>query len=1306
MQVLPRRHRVWLALLQVALLLVTFAMPAAAATTSPSLSGQQWLTLLRTYNIVRGDNTGQLNLDQPITRAQMVAIMVRALGAEEDAKFFRGLTTFTDVKGHWAEAEIAYAEAYKLVKGDGNGTFRPDAQISYGEALTLILRMVGEEPTTGVWPFNVLARAGELGLAPVGVTAANINVDAIRGLVFQSMATAIHDIRDEDGLNFLQKYVDNKGPELTVTLPQGEPGATLKVSGTTKDAAGVSVNGKEVSLLRGAFSADVSLDYGENTIEVKAWDLAGNVETYTATVTRSFPVAVLGITGPEKVAPNSTQTYEITAVDDKDQPVSLDLINVTVEGGIGTFNKATGTLTVTGNPGAKGKIVVSAGTLSKSVSVTVMGPSAAANRLSIGSLQTVAYTKPMTVTVQVLDALGNVVTEDYGRPIALASAGLEGVTVTPAVATTTAGVATFTVKATKMGQVSLTATSAGLTSSTVSGTFGSTRRIRLTADPATLVAGSLNTLARIKAELLDENGQVVTNDTGEIIGITIKTQSDAGSLTDTNLSIAKGMSNSTQSGNDGMFSLFGMLGGTATITGEVTTGPNLTVDPVTVTVTVPQVGPGTKLSAVASSAVLNAPGTATFVVRLIDAAGNYIPTGEYAFQVRIDTSNNESKVAGLPSDGSLTVSLGDTGLNPVDDGVAEGAVNDGADVVARTAGGSAIIKVTYSKSGKVTLTPVPAAATATAYNAYGALGNGASSLGLIAEPASASFQKSVAGVSLRADSNLGTGQPVAAVANNQASATTVHVTLVDNVGAWVPGQIRNVTLERLPDSGTDVVNTTPPAVLSTTTNDGKASFVIRGSTTAGVDTYRVTADLGGSTVSSTIEVYVDSAKPATPSIASVRGYKGSIPGSLNEVGPEDDGLEIVLLPGSTKWAQARVYVEGGYSPIHVTEAIDFSSSEARILVPKSKLPAGSKRYQVSLVNGFSESDRSGYSATVLNATYNPYITIYSAQYDAASNKLYISGSGFSYNPSYPDSVNTGKLTLKDLSTNQTVSLLGADVQITSSASIILTLTSSQAAAFETPSLFAGTDLRILAEGGWYARYNGEMAASDLNDNAVTPGARIRYVVLDRPNKQLYVYGEGFTTGEPQWSAFSLTYTGAPAEDTFVLSTMSPVRRSDTELVFTLTDTVISRLDAVSGYVLQVTGDGWFRNGSGASPAAGTFSIFTKLKLLSVTYDDATDEVTITGSGFNFTTGQVFPANMTIVDLGTGQNLSLSGASVTSVTATTIVIKLTSGQASTFENTTNFNGSDIYLRATDGWAQDAQNRQAAAIGDYDLRFPSR
>ena len=50
-----------------------------------------------------------------------------------------------------------------LIKGYPDGTFKPANQVSYAEAITMLVRALGykDEFLSGQWPANYLAKAGE-----------------------------------------------------------------------------------------------------------------------------------------------------------------------------------------------------------------------------------------------------------------------------------------------------------------------------------------------------------------------------------------------------------------------------------------------------------------------------------------------------------------------------------------------------------------------------------------------------------------------------------------------------------------------------------------------------------------------------------------------------------------------------------------------------------------------------------------------------------------------------------------------------------------------------------------------------------------------------------------------------------------------------------------------------------------------------------------------------------------------------------------------------------------------------------------
>lgn len=107
--------------------------------------------------IVKGRGAETFAPDAPITRAEFAAICARF-----HTKPTNTSNSFSDISGHWAEAEIERAVAFGWIAGYPDGTFRPDTYITRAEAMTMINRVLCRMPqdekdllrTMVVWPDN------------------------------------------------------------------------------------------------------------------------------------------------------------------------------------------------------------------------------------------------------------------------------------------------------------------------------------------------------------------------------------------------------------------------------------------------------------------------------------------------------------------------------------------------------------------------------------------------------------------------------------------------------------------------------------------------------------------------------------------------------------------------------------------------------------------------------------------------------------------------------------------------------------------------------------------------------------------------------------------------------------------------------------------------------------------------------------------------------------------------------------------------------------------------------------------------
>lgn len=88
--------------------------------------------------IINGYFDGSLRIEHPLTRAELVKMIMTALGYKEIPRYES--SSFTDLNGHWAKNVIELARELNLVQGDGQGRFWPDRKISHMEAEILIDR--------------------------------------------------------------------------------------------------------------------------------------------------------------------------------------------------------------------------------------------------------------------------------------------------------------------------------------------------------------------------------------------------------------------------------------------------------------------------------------------------------------------------------------------------------------------------------------------------------------------------------------------------------------------------------------------------------------------------------------------------------------------------------------------------------------------------------------------------------------------------------------------------------------------------------------------------------------------------------------------------------------------------------------------------------------------------------------------------------------------------------------------------------------------------------------------------------------
>lgn len=160
--------------LTLVLALLCASLPAAAVFTDVTDPAEKnACELLAALNIVSGKGGGRYDPRGYMTRAEFCKVALKLAGFSSES-LYGSYTLFSDVAHtRWYAPYVnAAVKQYKIIEGYGDGTFRPDANIKYSEASTILLRLLGYERADigDFWPADYMAKAAALELTK-GVSA-------------------------------------------------------------------------------------------------------------------------------------------------------------------------------------------------------------------------------------------------------------------------------------------------------------------------------------------------------------------------------------------------------------------------------------------------------------------------------------------------------------------------------------------------------------------------------------------------------------------------------------------------------------------------------------------------------------------------------------------------------------------------------------------------------------------------------------------------------------------------------------------------------------------------------------------------------------------------------------------------------------------------------------------------------------------------------------------------------------------------------------------------------------------------------
>ncbi len=200
---------------------------------------------LMALDVVNGYEDGTYKPEKVVTRAEMAKLIVTELGLAENAKAYKA--DFTDLGGaKWAEGYIGYAQSLGIIDGYGNGKFGPLDEVTYNQALTMIVRALGYtkdcKEMNGTWPAIYVQKARTLDLTE-GVTKGGA-IGANRGdiaIFLYNALTADMGYADADGV--FRNKTDKNGAKVKVieSLNATSPGAGTILTNADADNALIDV---------------------------------------------------------------------------------------------------------------------------------------------------------------------------------------------------------------------------------------------------------------------------------------------------------------------------------------------------------------------------------------------------------------------------------------------------------------------------------------------------------------------------------------------------------------------------------------------------------------------------------------------------------------------------------------------------------------------------------------------------------------------------------------------------------------------------------------------------------------------------------------------------------------------------------------------------------------------------------------------------------------------------------------------------------------------------------------------------------
>ena len=198
--------------------------------------------ILRLLGVVEGTGGSRFEPEGTLTRAQFTKMVIALLGESNEVQRFAGYTIFPDVRGsYWAAGYVNYALrgcSVKFISGYPDGRFGPEDPITLGQAVTILMRLLGyTDAEVGLtWPDGYLATAASIGLTEglEGLDGFDAITRAQAAQLFTTLLTTPNKAGTPYAATLLTCKEDVVVLDTAAQAGDGTPGALATTEGTRK----------------------------------------------------------------------------------------------------------------------------------------------------------------------------------------------------------------------------------------------------------------------------------------------------------------------------------------------------------------------------------------------------------------------------------------------------------------------------------------------------------------------------------------------------------------------------------------------------------------------------------------------------------------------------------------------------------------------------------------------------------------------------------------------------------------------------------------------------------------------------------------------------------------------------------------------------------------------------------------------------------------------------------------------------------------------------------------------------------------